>query len=70
MISPEEYRRKYEAGDLSEQDRIDEIIRLQKENKKLRETLEIIATYVQETDILVPGWIIELAKKALSNEKT
>jgi len=73
-MDAEEYRRKFEAGDLTEQDRIDEIIRLQKENKKLREALKYIKLCADR--VLDKGdkmdnpdmWVIQqTAEKAIAN---
>jgi len=66
MISPEEYRKKYEADDETRLDTKDVWIQeLQAENRKLRDALEIIAD-----DKSLSFVVQQIAKKALSNEKT
>ena len=67
MISPEEYRKKYEGGErLSETDSLDRHIKqLEAENRKLRDALKKIRDdygHVMNLQLI--------AKKALSNEKT
>ena len=68
MIDDVEYRKKYEAGDMTERE---ELIYLKEENKKLREALKKIKSYGHPD--LQYGWIqrwqieiAELAKKALN----
>ena len=84
MISPEEYRKKYEGGErLSETDSLDRHIKqLEAENRKLRDAIKKLIGRYQRAyessdhyDQLFYEQAVKdlrrlIAKKALSNEKT